>query len=154
MTYTPATDLPTGQKMALLVIRSNTLADQILEHLREMSAPEPGEADVAELISQSRVTLRNGVSVLTPGGLYSVSDIMRDYARKFGIHDVSYGGANGNHGPSARCTCGWGTYQPNNRSAVLTLSRYAAQHLQQAKAGTLPEAYRLPKFEAMEAKAS
>lgn len=144
---TVATDLAMGQKMALLVLRKHDLAQQILDHLREMSAPEPTPADFAELIKQGRATVRNGIHVLTPGGLFSATDLMRDFARTLGIHSISYANAVGAQGPRATCTCGWGTYQPNGHRALLRLTRYCAQHIEQAREGTLPEAYRLPQFQ-------
>lgn len=102
--FVQAVDLPVGQKIALLKLRRGEVAGAILGHLRAMSAPDPEKADWRALIAEGRIARVDGALRLTPAGMWVASAILRDYARRFGVHAVSLRTA---YRPHASCTCGW-----------------------------------------------
>jgi hypothetical protein len=87
----PEPELPIGQKIVLLKLRKGELAATILDHLREMSAPEPTKADWSAMI-EARYIRRDfsdsdtGRLVMMPAGLSKCHGIMRDLAKKLSIH--------------------------------------------------------------------
>lgn len=72
---TSARGLPIGQRMLLLLLRGDALSLRCAEHLREMTAPEPDEADrrALELANYKLPSQRR----LTPSGHHAAGDIAR-----------------------------------------------------------------------------
>lgn len=126
--YVPATELPAGHRQVLLKLRRGDLAAKIMDHLREQGIPEPQKSDWVAAIERGHV-LRDGTTLkLTPPGAWAAGDIMRDLARKFGIHHVTHHHAV-TKGPWCSCSCGWRAHTGKTRSAEFTLLAFVADHL-------------------------
>jgi len=133
-----ATDLPDGQKRAILMLRGGELARAVVAHLREMSAPGVTDDDLRALVAEGRVYKRGTRHYLTPRGVYAATDIAKDYARKFGIHHVTRtGSASQHHG--LRCTCGWSAHLRYGGNPEGMAARATAEHLGAVKNGTWKE---------------
>jgi hypothetical protein len=104
-------ELPIGQKIVLLKLRKGDLAATILDHLHEMSAPEPTKADWSAMI-EARYIRRDfsdsdtGRLVMMPAGLSKCHGIMRDLAKKLSIHQFERSGGT-RAGLLSQCSCGW-----------------------------------------------
>lgn len=127
-TYVLPLDLPVGQKIALLTVRGGAIANAIAAHLREMSAPEPEAADWEALVAAGRVTGHEGARRITPSGLWAAGGILRDYARKFGIHAVSLSTVSR---PRATCSCGWSAADHATRNGTGNVQSAAHWHAQE-----------------------
>lgn len=137
-------DLPLGQKMVLLKLRKGELAAAILEKLKAMSAPEPVKADwsaciAASYIRRSFAHSNTGRLELLPPGLSVVNAIMRDLARKYDVHQITFHFKlpRSNMGSFASCSCGgWTQTVTRKRGDDDRLRGYAAEHLDQVARGT------------------
>lgn len=78
-----AVDLPVAQRIYLLMLRNSALSMHCVEHLREMSAPEPDEKDKLALEQMNYVTKLAGGRLLTPSGQHATAMIGRDLMLKF-----------------------------------------------------------------------
>lgn len=161
--YVPPAEMPVGQQIILLRLRKrDELAIKVLASLRSMGVPEPSKADWSALFASRHIDRlpaltylkgelqRNkGAIQLTPvTGLQAAVAVADHLAAKLGIHHIARRGPVGTHGHCVTCTCGWSTYSSAGFSGRSSAGNYAALHLKQAAEGTLPEAYRIPRFKA------
>lgn len=162
--YVPPAELPLAQQMVLMILRRrDELAQKILTAMRAMGVPEPTKDDWHALILSKHVTRApkvtylklgevergKGVLRLTPvAGLLAAKKVADLLAVKYGIHHITRQTAVGTLGHACRCTCGWSTFGTASGSGRSSVGNYARLHLEQAEKGTLPEAYRLPRFTA------
>lgn len=104
-------ELPVEQQIGILRYRRGELADRIVKHLREMSAPEPASSDFRALIeARLLVRMTKGTSsflTLTPSGLTYASSIIRHHKEALKIedvHEIEYVNHSGHR--MVRCSCG------------------------------------------------
>jgi hypothetical protein len=135
-----STELTIGQKMALLKLRKNAVAEAILERLSAMSAPEPSKDDwryviEARYVQRSFARGGSGVLQLSPSGLHQVGLIMRDLAPKYHIHIFTRSGGKGS-GLLSQCSCGWrSTYARDSRGGQSKLNSSESWHIRLVDSG-------------------
>lgn len=132
-----ALDLPGEQKFGLVFLRKSgpdSLASKLCARLDEQGIPFPRGAHWTELRSEGYVIPSPTGHKLTPKGHAAASDIMRDLAKKYGLHDIAYSSSSG---LMVRCACAeWhaGPF-PKTRSGQLRADAAANGHLREVKAG-------------------
>jgi hypothetical protein len=136
-------ELPIGQKIVLLKLRKGELAATILEHLREMSAPEPTKADWSAMI-EARYIRRDfsdsatGRLVMMPAGLSKCHKIMRDLALKFSIHQFVRQGSS-RAGLLSQCSCGWQSSRAHySQGGESKLNSVESWHIKMVESGQWP----------------
>lgn len=139
----PEPELPLGQKMILLKLRKGELAAKILQHLAEMSAPEPGKADWSAMI-EARYIRRDfsdsptGRLVMMPAGLSKCHVVMLDFAERFAIHQFMRAGGKGS-GRYSTCSCGWrSTLARDSRGGESKLDSAERWHVKFVETGQWP----------------
>jgi hypothetical protein len=135
--------MPIGQKIVLLKLRKGELAAAILEHLREMSAPEPTKADWSAMI-EARYIRRDfsdsdtGRLVMMPAGLSKCHGIMRDLAKKFSIHQFVRQGSS-RAGLLSQCSCGWQSSRVHySQGGESKLNSVESFHIKMVETGKWP----------------
>jgi hypothetical protein len=139
----PEPELPIGQKIVLLKLRKGELAQAILDHLREMSVPEPTKADWLAMI-EARYIRRDfsdsptGRLVMMPAGLSKCHKVMLDLAKKFSIHQfVRSGGSRS--GLRSSCSCGWTSpYAHYSQGGQSRLNSAETFHIKMVETGKWP----------------
>lgn len=136
----PEPELPIGQKIVLLKLRKGELAAKILDHLREMSVPEPVKADWSAMIEARYIRrdysdVATGRLVMMPAGLSKCHAIMKDLAQKFSIHQFMRSGGRGS-GLVSQCSCGWRSgYARDSRGGQSKLNSSESWHIRQVESG-------------------
>lgn len=139
----PEPELPIGQKIVLLKLRKGDLAKAILDHLREMSVPEPTKADWSAMI-EARYIRRDfsdsptGRLVMMPAGLSKCHVVMRDLAMKLSIHRFVRSGGKGS-GVYSTCSCGWrSSYARDSSGGQSKLNSSETWHIKMVESGQWP----------------
>lgn len=135
-----------AQRYAILLARAGELAGKLKPIMQAMGWPQPTRNDWADLVRQGYVILDTRdprYHTILPRGLTLAHAVMRDLARKFGVHHVTFQPGSSASGHKATCTCGFIDIQPWTRGGLFAVRASAGEHLRQAEHGTLPPAYQI-----------
>lgn len=139
--YIAPIDYPVGHKLVLLQLRRNELATEILEHMHEQGQWKPSANDWADMEREGLITKQR--DRVTPQGLHYAQEIMRDLARKFGIHHQEFRWGGGNRGHSAFCTCNWSTFGSKSFAGKALVMAAIGRHRRDVAHGTLLPIYQI-----------
>jgi hypothetical protein len=126
-----APDLTDPQRYAMVLAVDDELSRKIRAHIDQWGWPYPSRDDWRALVERGYVVKNHHCPRfhrIMPLGRVVATEIMRELARKIGLHHVTIGNRPGSQA-IARCICGWSIGLPRTPHVEHSLSGHAADHL-------------------------